>query len=100
MYRQEDTEMQNYFVRYYFDSSRDRDGFMEEIKAERIGEITLAEKGCLRYEYFFPADSDREIFLWEQWESEADQKCHMTQPHFDTIGKIKDKNRAQTEFEK
>ena len=90
--------MQNYFVRYYFDSSRDRDGFMEEIKAERIGEITLAEKGCLRYEYFFPADSDREIFLWEQWESREAQKVHLQQPHYLEFAAIKERYGVDTQI--
>ena len=31
------------------------------------------------------------MFLWEQWESREAQKKHTQQPHFEVLGKLKEK---------
>lgn len=91
--------MVNFYVTYKFENKEQRDGFIKAIKEARIAEITRDEEGCVRYDYFYPLDSDREIFLWEQWDSKEAQQAHTGQPHFATIGKIKEKYKAACEFD-
>lgn len=91
-------EMKNFYVMYDFKSKEMRDGFIREIREERIKEITVSEDGCIRYDYFYPVESERKVFLWEQWDSAEAQQKHTTQPHFAIIGKIKEKYGAEVRF--
>lgn len=90
--------MTNFYVTYTLAEKEDRDRFYAEIKAAEVISESLAEEGCIRYAYFFPADSDNQIFLWEQWESREAQKAHTGQPHFKKLGEIKAKYRMETEI--
>lgn len=83
--------MTNYYVTYTLKNKEDRDNYYKEVKANGIIEKSQAEDGCIRYEYFYPADSDTTMFLWEQWESREAQKVHTQQPHFAELGKLKEK---------
>ncbi|MBR2988142.1 MAG: antibiotic biosynthesis monooxygenase [Clostridia bacterium] len=66
-----------------------REKFVERVKAEGILADIRAEKGCVRYDYYF-ADSDEcELMLLETWESQADQQVHLSQPHMDKLRAIK-----------
>ena len=59
--------MKNFYVTYTFPSADSRDGFLQEVRL--LADITRKEQGCLRYDYFYPVDSENTLFLWEQWES-------------------------------
>lgn len=48
--------------------------------------------------FFFPADSDDEIFLWEQWESREAQKVHLQQPHYLEFAAIKERYGVDTQI--
>ncbi|MDO4545938.1 MAG: antibiotic biosynthesis monooxygenase, partial [Bacillota bacterium] len=63
-----------------------------------IADKSRAEDGCIRYEYFYPADSENQIFLWEQWESREAQKVHTRQPHFAELSQLKEKYGIETEI--
>lgn len=88
--------MKNFYITYTFKSKQDRDNFLKEVKIP--AEITRKEKGCVRYDYFYPVDSDNALFLWEQWETGKDQEVHTEQPHFVTIVELKEKYSAETEI--
>lgn len=90
--------MTNFYVTYTMPSKEDRDGYYREIKENGIDEISRGEDGCIRYDYFFPADTDNQIFLWEQWESREAQKVHCQTPHFAQLGELKVKYNATTEI--
>ncbi|MEY8367036.1 putative quinol monooxygenase [Anaerovoracaceae bacterium 41-7] len=89
--------MTNFYVTYTLKDKAARDGFYEEVKACGVIEKSLAEDGCIRYTYYYPADSENQIFLWEQWESRQAQKVHTQQPHFKQLGEIKEKYPMETE---
>ena len=91
--------MYQILVTYHFDSKEDRDAFYRELAENRIARICQEEKGCIRYDYFFPCEKDRELFLLEMWETKEDQKVHSRQPHFALIGGLKKKYNATIEFE-
>ena len=65
------TRMTNFYVTYSFSDENTRRKFYEEVKAEKIGEKTRLEDGCIRYAFFFDADREDRMFLWEQWEAET-----------------------------
>lgn len=90
--------MTNFYVTYTLADKKTRDEFYADIKAEAVVSKSLAEDGCIRYTYFFPADNDYQIFLWEQWESREAQKAHTGQPHFKKLGEIKAKYEMETEI--
>lgn len=89
--------MINFYVTYKAKDDETRKAFYKEIKENEIITKTLAEDGCIRYDYYYPAESDTDILLWEQWESREHQKKHTAQTHFKTIGKIKEKYSIQSE---
>lgn len=113
--------MTNFMVRYHADDIEKMVRFFAEIKASGADEITRKEKGCVRYEYFFPveqllnmqanaagnnSESDNgpavkgevEMLLWEQWESREDQAAHTKAPHFKIFGELKEKYGITAEF--
>ena len=83
--------MTNYYVTYTFRDSAARDGFYAGIKRCGADVKSRAEDGCIRYEYFYPAEADNRLFLWEQWESREAQKAHTQTPHFAELGNLKEK---------
>lgn len=83
--------MTNYYVTYTLKNKEDRDNYYREVRENGIIDKSRAEDGCIRYEYYYPAESETEMFLWEQWESRAAQKKHTQQPHFAVLGKLKEK---------
>ncbi len=108
--------MTNFMVRYHADSVETMVRFFAEIKASGAAEATREEKGCVRYEYFFPVEQllninrpegeeagpikgEVEMLLWEQWESREDQAAHTKAPHFKIFGELKEKYGITAEFE-
>ncbi len=108
--------MTNFMVRYHADDIEKMVRFFAEIKASGADEITRKEKGCVRYEYFFPVEQllnmqanaadangaavkgEVEMLLWEQWESREDQAAHTKAPHFKIFGELKEKYGITAEF--
>ena len=83
--------MTNYYVTYTLKTKEDRDNYYREVRENGIIDKSRAEDGCIRYEYYYPAESETEMFLWEQLESREAQKKHTQQPHFEVLGKLKEK---------
>lgn len=83
--------MTNFYVTYKMATKEDRDGYYREVKEKGIIDRSRAEDGCHRYDYFYPAESETELFLWEQWESREHQKRHCQTEHFAELGKLKEK---------
>jgi quinol monooxygenase YgiN len=91
--------MYQILVSYHCQSKEDREGFYQELDKNRIQELCEEEKGCIRYRYYYPCNSETELFLLEQWETKEDQKVHTRQPHFALIGDLKKKYNAKVDFE-
>ncbi len=91
--------MLNYYVTYTFGNRESREGFLKEIKDNKIDEISKSEDGCHKYDYFYPVDSETQLLLWEKWESEEYQKAHCGREHFAFLGKLKEKYGASTQIE-
>lgn len=89
--------MVNFYVTYTLKDKSDRDAFYRETAELSVAEKSRQEEGCLRYAYYFPADSENQIFLWEQWESRQAQKKHTEQPHFKALSEAKARYTMETE---
>lgn len=90
--------MTNYYVTYTLKDRAERDAFYEAVKQSGAPARSREEDGCIRYEYFYPAESEHMLFLWEQWESRDAQKVHTQQPHFLELTKIKEEYGAKTDI--
>ncbi len=63
--------------------------FVDAVTKAGILDAIRQENGCRGYRYFYPADQEDTILLMEEWESEAHQQVHMTQPHMAELMQIK-----------
>lgn len=77
-----------------------RDAFLERIMAEGIDEACRAEKGNLKYDYYYPADDGDELLLVEKWQDAAALKAHGKTPHFARLGAIKPEYVTETVVER
>jgi len=88
--------MTNFYVTYKLADKKTRDDFYKAIKESGADVKSRQETPCIRYDYFYPAEKDDELFLWEQWESRQAQEEHTKQPHFAELTDIKEKYGAET----
>lgn len=77
-----------------------KEQFVQEIKEQGILEKIRGEKGCLAYDYFYPASGNEEVLLVEKWASEECQQIHSGQPHMEALKEIKDRYITDTSLEK
>ena len=66
-----------------------RDTFLERIMAEGIDIACRAEKGNLKYDYYYPADDGDELLLVEKWRDAGALKTHSEMPHLIRLAAIK-----------
>lgn len=67
---------------YHLKNQQTRDAFYRALIENNIQTLTQQEAGCLKYDYYFPADAESDLLLVEFWESPAHQSAHTKQPHF------------------
>lgn len=91
--------MVNFHVTYLMNNKEDRDNYYKEVAAKGIIDKSRAEDGCYRYEFYFPADSDTSLFLWEQWETREHQATHCKTSHFAEMGELKTKYNVETSID-
>jgi quinol monooxygenase YgiN len=68
-----------------------RDEFMKIIYDEGILKATRAENGNIGYDYYYPYESDTEVFFLERWENRDCWEAHKVAPHIQKLQTIKDK---------
>lgn len=77
----------------------EREGFVNDLKKERIGEISRAEKGNIDYSYFCSVDDPDAVLLLEKWEDQAVLDAHCAAEHFKKIPAIKEAHGVTMERE-
>jgi quinol monooxygenase YgiN len=75
------------------------EGFYREIRELGIDTVSRREDGNVRYEYYWSAERDDELFLLEIWETKEAQQIHSQQAHFKKLGELKSKYGIETEIE-
>ncbi|MCR4951351.1 MAG: antibiotic biosynthesis monooxygenase [Solobacterium sp.] len=66
-----------------------RDEYLERIMAEGIDKASREEAGNLKYDYYYAAADDDELFLFEKWKDAEAFEEHKKQPHFQKLQELK-----------
>ena len=74
--------------------------FLRELSLLGIPELVRAENGCMRYDYYLPADGSADcVILVEEWQNAELQALHLEQPHMKRLAEIKPHYVAETTVE-
>ena len=65
--------------------------FMEEMEKSGTADAIRAEKGNLRYEYFFPASDPETLLLIDSWENQDAIDAHHASPMMATLAELREK---------
>ena len=76
---------------YYTGTNGSARKFAEEMEAGGTAAKIRAEKGNLRYEYFFPMNDDQTVLLIDQWENQEAIDTHHTSPMMAEISRLREK---------
>ena len=76
---------------YYTGEDGSAKKFAEEMVLSGIVDRVRAEKGNLRYNYFFPMDDPETVLLIDKWESEEALVEHHKSPMMKEIAELREK---------
>lgn len=76
---------------YYKGTNGNAKKFMEEMEKSGTAAAIRAEKGNLRYDYFFPANDPETILLIDSWENQEAIDVHHASPMMDTLAELREK---------
>ena len=76
---------------YYSGANGSARQFAEDMVSSGVVADIRAEKGNLRYEYFFPMDDAETVLLIDSWEDQAAIDLHHTSPMMGKIAALREK---------
>lgn len=76
---------------YYKGTNGNAKKFMEEMEKSGTAAAIRAEKGNLRYDYFFPANDPETVLLIDSWENQKAIGVHHASPMMDTLAELREK---------
>lgn len=76
---------------YYSGTNGDAKNFAEEMLSSGIVDEIRAEKGNLKYEYFFPMNDDETVLLIDSWENQQAVDIHHKSPMMQKIIDLREK---------
>ena len=76
---------------YYTGKNGNARKFAEEMQSSKTADMIRAEKGNIRYEYFFPMNDPEMVLLIDAWESQEAIDAHHASPMMQTIAKLREK---------
>lgn len=76
---------------YYTGENGNAKKFAEEMVETGVVDRVRAEKGNLRYNYFFPMDDPETVLLIDRWESEEALDEHHKSPMMKEIADLREK---------
>lgn len=65
--------------------------FAEEMEKSGTADKIRAEKGNVRYEYFFPMKDPETVLLIDAWEDQAAIDAHHASPMMNSIAELREK---------
>lgn len=77
-----------------------RQAFLERLKAEGIDTASRQDKGCIKYDYYFPTDDSIDLLLVEKWQDAEALAEHSRKPHLAKLGEFKSEYVVDTTVEK
>ena len=76
---------------YYTGTNGNARKFAEEMESSGTADLIRAEKGNVRYEYFFPMKDPETVLLIDAWESQVAIDTHHASPMMAKIAELRDK---------
>ena len=76
---------------YYSGTNGNARKFAEEMEYSGTADKIRAEKGNVRYEYFFPMNDPETVLLIDAWESQESIDIHHASPMMQTIMDLREK---------
>ena len=76
---------------YYTGKNDDARKFAEEMEKSGTADKIRAEKGNVRYEYFFPMNDSETVLLIDAWENQEAIDEHHASPMMKIIADLRDK---------
>ena len=76
---------------YYTGINGNARKFAEEMEKSGTADEIRAEKGNVRYEYFFPMNEPETVLLIDSWESQEAIDVHHASSMMQTIAKLREK---------
>lgn len=76
---------------YYTGTKGNARKFAEEMEKSGTTAKIRAEKGNVRYEYFYPVNDPETVLLIDAWESQEAIDVHHASPMMETIIKLREK---------
>lgn len=85
---------------YYTGTDGNAKKFAEEMSSSGLAQRVRAEKGNIRYEYFFPMDDNETVLLIDVWENEQALQLHHKSPMMKEIAALREKYRLKMRVQK
>ena len=76
---------------YYTGENGNARKFAEEMEQSGTAAAIRAEKGNLRYEYFYPVNDEQTVLLIDSWENQEAIDAHHATPMMQKIIELRDK---------
>ena len=76
---------------YYSGVNGNARKFAEEMESSGTADKIRAEKGNVRYEYFFPIKDSETVLLIDAWENQEAIDVHHASPMMQTIAQLREK---------
>jgi quinol monooxygenase YgiN len=76
---------------YYTGEHGNAKKFAEEMISSGVVKNIRAEKGNIKYEYFFPMDDTETVLLIDSWQDQQSIDIHHASPMMDQIMKLREK---------
>lgn len=76
---------------YYTGINGNAKKFAQEMESSGTADKIRAEKGNVRYEYFFPMNDPETVLLIDAWESQEAIDVHHASPMMQTIAPLREK---------
>ena len=80
----------------YKAKSGQRDAFYKAVCDAKVPEVSRAEAGNIKYDYYMSVDDEDTILLVEHWKDAEAFKLHTEEAHFKQLGKIKEEYVEET----
>lgn len=85
---------------YYTGTNGSARKFTEEMISSGTVDRIHAEKGNLKYEYFFPMDDNETVLLIDSWENQQAIDVHHASPMMTTIAELREKYNLHMKVER
>ena len=76
---------------YYTGEKGNARRFAEEMESSGTADKIRAEKGNIRYEYYFPMNDPETVLLIDAWEDQEAIDVHHASPMMQTIANLREK---------